>query len=278
MSPFFRGSVRPPRRHPRPWSMNPRLNPDIVMDGTSEKDHPSQTAEIGLPVTNSIYGRLADLTGGHTTDGGDPAATVAAAVLETNGGTITPTTTTTTDGDVSKSTGPTFDPGDEAVTETTQPGQSLARNVTRDSGTAMIESPYLNDFVEKGSQGPSSPEETLGVPSDAGHARADSSTMGAAGTVGIVGPVPDTQAVETDEEEKGEDVDSGDPMTDVQTVSDGAPALGEPLMDDAQLDVSDEFRPGTAVRGGEPREPLISDEQLEVSDEFRPQTNMQGPV
>lgn len=44
MSPFFRGSVRPPRKHPKPWSLNPRLNPDIA----------KETAAAGAP--NGVSG------------------------------------------------------------------------------------------------------------------------------------------------------------------------------------------------------------------------------
>ena len=58
MSPFFRGGVRPLRRHPRPWSMNPRLNPDIAKDdGHIDEKGIVETTEVRLPVTNSLYGR-----------------------------------------------------------------------------------------------------------------------------------------------------------------------------------------------------------------------------
>lgn len=62
MSPFFRGSVRPPRKHPRPWSLNPRLNPDIAKDGVVARE--GNTATAGAPAAiprASIYG-----VGAHT--------------------------------------------------------------------------------------------------------------------------------------------------------------------------------------------------------------------
>lgn len=61
MSPFFRGSVRPARKHPRPWSLNPRLNPDLpedVRSGTprfSMLGLPIQETEVTLPVFNGVY-------------------------------------------------------------------------------------------------------------------------------------------------------------------------------------------------------------------------------
>lgn len=57
MSPFFRGSVRPARKHPRPWSLNPRLNPDIAKDGVAARA--GNAAAAGAPTTilrASIYG------------------------------------------------------------------------------------------------------------------------------------------------------------------------------------------------------------------------------
>ncbi|KKY31513.1 hypothetical protein UCDDA912_g08539 [Diaporthe ampelina] len=57
------------------------------------------------------------------------------------------------------------------------------------------------------------------------------------------------------------------------TVSEASAAVGEPLMDDVQLDVSDQFKPEPAVFDGPP-EPLISDEQLDVDDDFKPRTTV----
>lgn len=57
MSPFFRGSVRPSKRHPRPWSLNPRLNPDLGKDDarTSILGLPAQQTDVTLPVFNGVY-------------------------------------------------------------------------------------------------------------------------------------------------------------------------------------------------------------------------------
>lgn len=59
MSPFFRGSVRPTKKHPKPWSLNPRLNPDLAKDGPrmSILGLPSTETDVILPVFNSVYGR-----------------------------------------------------------------------------------------------------------------------------------------------------------------------------------------------------------------------------
>lgn len=59
MSPFFRGSVRPVKKHPRPWSTNPRLNPDLGKDNThlSILGLPIQETDVTLPVFNNIYRR-----------------------------------------------------------------------------------------------------------------------------------------------------------------------------------------------------------------------------
>lgn len=59
MSPFFRGSVRPTKKHPKPWSLNPRLNPDLAKDGPrmSILGLPSTETDVTLPVFNSVYGR-----------------------------------------------------------------------------------------------------------------------------------------------------------------------------------------------------------------------------
>lgn len=77
MSPFFRGSVRPPRKHPRPWSLNPRLNPDIAKDGHIDA-HASiygvgtNKEAITLPVHNGIY------NGSYDKSDEDPAVAVVA--------------------------------------------------------------------------------------------------------------------------------------------------------------------------------------------------------
>lgn len=68
MSPFFRGSVRPPRKHPRPWSLNPRLNPAIAKDGNGGHDARASVFGVGtreditLPVHNGVYRDIADKT------------------------------------------------------------------------------------------------------------------------------------------------------------------------------------------------------------------------
>lgn len=366
MSPFFRGSVRPQRRHPRPWSMNPRLNPDLLTTDGHPNERELNLAEpagiITLPVTNSIYGKPAGFTAvpaepplpappaldaRHTTGG--ETTQDAVVVPEINGGTAaTTTTTTTTKRNQAGATITDFDPAGSAVAAEGRPKfhpggdyelappttgairQPLFRTSTRDSGTAMMDSHYLNDFVDKSSSGrPSPPEEaTLGVPPVQGHARADSSTIGAAEARRYPGVAYETHAIESDDEEAAEekviptatggtpfetplegvpvgqasswggptagDIPGGFPVAGEEdpaaeerpAVLDGAlssidetAAVGEPLMDDAQLEVSDEFKPGVAVHSvysepSEPSEPLVSDEQLEVSDEFKPQTTL----
>ncbi|KUI74449.1 hypothetical protein VM1G_10083 [Cytospora mali] len=202
MSPFFRGSVRPPRRHPRPWSMNPRLNPDLIVDEANEKGQPVEQAELRLPVTNSIYGKPAELTpvpdlpttnGRHTPE----EAETQAAVPETTNSDTAATL------DLAETTEPTFNPDDEIPTDNhLQPGQSLDRTSTRDSGTAITDPPYLNDFVEKTNPGLSPPDAVPGLSYAQGHARADSSTIGTAETGPCSGPVYDTQAIGSDEEEE----------------------------------------------------------------------------
>ncbi|KAF3768599.1 hypothetical protein M406DRAFT_107490 [Cryphonectria parasitica EP155] len=62
MSPFFRGSVRPTKKHPRPWSLNPKLNPDLGTDGgvgahVSLLGLPSQQTTVTLPVFNGVYSK-----------------------------------------------------------------------------------------------------------------------------------------------------------------------------------------------------------------------------
>lgn len=59
MSPFFRGSVRLTKKHPRPWSLNPRLNPDLAKDEPrmSILGLPSTDTDVTLPVFNSVNGR-----------------------------------------------------------------------------------------------------------------------------------------------------------------------------------------------------------------------------
>ncbi|KUI59013.1 hypothetical protein VP1G_06249 [Cytospora mali] len=341
MSPFFRGSVRPPRRHPRPWSMNPRLNPDLIVDETNEKEQPVGQAELRLPVTNSIYGKPAELTpvpdlpttnGRHTPEEIETQAAVPETTNSSTAATLDPAGTTE----------PTFNPDDEIPTDNLQPGQSLDRSSTRDSGTAIIDSPYLNDFVEKNNSGLSPPDAVPGLLSAQGHARADSSTIGTAEIGRYSGSVYDTQVIESDEEaavvqptpaatgetpfetpfegpagqtawgastsfqhpaavetpdashipggfpdgfpdassdalataNEGLTADKEPASATASTFTDGTAAVVEPLIDDAQLEVSDEFKPATAVHEEETPEipePLVSDEQLEVDDEFKPQ-------
>lgn len=57
MSPFFRGNVRPVKKHPRPWSLNPRLNPDAGKDDArlSMVGLPSADTDLALPVFNHTY-------------------------------------------------------------------------------------------------------------------------------------------------------------------------------------------------------------------------------
>lgn len=67
MSPFFRGSVRPQRKHPRPWSLNPRLNPDIAKDDRDARASiygVGRKEEITLPVHNGVYRDVAERTVG----------------------------------------------------------------------------------------------------------------------------------------------------------------------------------------------------------------------
>lgn len=58
MSPFFRGSVRPPRKHPKPWSLNPRLNPDIAKEtaAAGAPDGVNGTTRRPIVPRASIYG------------------------------------------------------------------------------------------------------------------------------------------------------------------------------------------------------------------------------
>ncbi|KAK7734673.1 hypothetical protein SLS53_007776 [Cytospora paraplurivora] len=311
--------------------MNPRLNPDLKTDDTNEKGtFIDDETEIRLPVTNNIYGKYAGFTAahpetpatedGHTLEEKDEAEDehqTLASVPETNGG---PTGLDTT--------GSTSDLGGDAATESAHAGDDfLVKCTTRDSGTAMMDSPFLNDFTDKGSTSLSPPYEGfLAVPTFQGHARADSSTIGTAVTQGLSGAVYGTQVPETDEDE-GAFVDhmpaavTGDmpaetwleaPIGQAVTVehgayempggfpggseevpitasghfvSDRAPdfvfgsaARREPLIDDAQLEASEEFRPRTILEESEPEEPLVSDEQLEAGDEFKPQTAQQAHV
>ncbi|PSR94000.1 hypothetical protein BD289DRAFT_451561 [Coniella lustricola] len=58
MSPFFRGSVRPAKKHPRAWSTNPRLNPDLNKEEPARLSIlglPSQPTDVLLPVFNGVY-------------------------------------------------------------------------------------------------------------------------------------------------------------------------------------------------------------------------------
>lgn len=57
MSPFFRGNVRPVKKHPRPWSLNPRLNPDVSKDNAriSTVGLSSTATDLGSPVFNHAY-------------------------------------------------------------------------------------------------------------------------------------------------------------------------------------------------------------------------------
>lgn len=316
MSPFFRGGVRPPRRHPRPWSMNPRLNPDLKTDDTNEKrTFVDDETEIRLPVTNNTYSQYAGFTAAHaetpaTEDGH------LASVPNTDGDTI----------DLGPA-GPTLDLGDDTATGSAPAGGDfLTRSTTRDSGTAMMDSPYLTEFPDKGSTSLSPTlEGFLGVPPFQGHAPADSSTIGTAVTQGLSGAVYGTQVLETDGEERAF-VDNtpaeatGEtpaetwfeaPIGQAVTVEHGAyempggfpggsevpVAAGgqfvadrmpdfvfgsaprrETRIDDAQLEDSEEFRPRTILEESEPEEPLVSDEQLEAGDQFEPQTAQQEHV
>lgn len=299
MSPFFRGSVRPPRRHPRPWSMNPRLNPDLVLEKASEKEHLVEPAGVRLPVTNSIYGKpsapavvpdLPATNGRHTTDGETQAA-----VPETSIGTATTGVQAgadTVDVDSAESAERTYDSGDGIPTDTAQSGQSLSRNSTRDSGTAMIDSPDPHDSVNEISSDQKPPEVMPDVPHVEEHTRVTSSTIETAEAGQYSGSANDTLPIESDEEGAIVDATPAGPAVveglDVDDVPGGFPdaseealvtasgnptadAVDEPLMDEAQLEVSDEFKPATTIPE-EPSEPLISDEQLEVDDEFKPQT------
>lgn len=57
MSPFFHGSVRPPRKHPKPWSLNPRLNPDIAKEGAAgAPDGANGTTRRPIVPRASTYG------------------------------------------------------------------------------------------------------------------------------------------------------------------------------------------------------------------------------
>ena len=291
--------------------MNPRLNPDLLRDEANEKQHLAEPAGIRLPVTNSIYGGPIGYTdvpdlpattnGRHTTE-----VKIQAAVPETKDGTAATRAHVggNTDSDPAERTETTSNPGDEAPTEMVQSEQSLGQSITRDSGTAMIDSPYLNDFVEKTSSGRAPSDTMLDVPHVPEHARADSSTIGTAEAGRYSGSNYDTQAVESSDEEDGAvadvtltatrggidvgDIPGGYPdaseealvAADEQpasgtasTLSDGTAAAVEPLMDNAQLEVSDEFKPA-AVLHEAPLEPLITDEQLDIDDEFKPQTKM----
>lgn len=58
MSPFFHGSVRPVKRYPRPWSLNPRLNPDLDKGSSTRMSIlglPSFETGTNLPVFNGLY-------------------------------------------------------------------------------------------------------------------------------------------------------------------------------------------------------------------------------
>ncbi|KAJ4386074.1 hypothetical protein N0V93_008966 [Gnomoniopsis smithogilvyi] len=57
MSPFFHGAVRPVKKYPRPWSLNPRLNPDLNKGNArmSILGLPSFETGIDLPVFNGLY-------------------------------------------------------------------------------------------------------------------------------------------------------------------------------------------------------------------------------
>lgn len=57
MSPFFHGGVRPVKKYPRPWSLNPRLNPDLNKGDArmSILGLPSFETGINLPVFNGVY-------------------------------------------------------------------------------------------------------------------------------------------------------------------------------------------------------------------------------
>lgn len=296
--------------------MNPRLNPDLVKDEANLKDHLAEPAEVRLPVTNSIYGRPIESTavpdlpatnGRHTTHdenqitGPETYGGQAATRFHAGGN---------TDTESAERTKTISDPGDEAPTEMAQSEQSSPVSSTRDSGTAMMTSPYLTDLVGKTSSDQTPSDTMLDVPHVQEHARADSSTIGNAETGRYSGSNYDTQAIEsTDgEDETTDDVTltattegfgvgvipggfpdaseealvaaSEEPNVDqhpasgaASTFNGGTAAAAEPLMDDALLDVSDEYKPAALNQEGS-SEPLISDEQLGVDDEFRPQTKM----
>lgn len=295
--------------------MNPRLNPDLVKDEANQKEHLAEPAEVRLPVTNSIYGRPIESTavpdlpatnGRHTTDGENQVAGP-----ETYGGQAATRFHAggNTGSESAERTKTISDPGDEAPTEMAQSEQSSPVSSTRDSGTAMIDSPYLTDFVGKTSSDQTPSDTILDVPHVQDHARADSSTIGTAETGRYSGSNYDTQAIESsDEDEETTDVTltataegfgvgdipggfpdaseealvaaNKEPTVDEQpalgttsTFTGGTAAATEPLMDDAQLDVSNEYKPVALIQEG-PSEPLMSDEQLGVDDEFRPQTKM----
>ncbi|KAJ4419943.1 hypothetical protein N0V82_004657 [Gnomoniopsis sp. IMI 355080] len=57
MSPFFHGGVRPVKKYARPWSMNPRLNPELNKGDAriSILGLPSFETGINLPVFNGVY-------------------------------------------------------------------------------------------------------------------------------------------------------------------------------------------------------------------------------
>lgn len=300
--------------------MNPRLNPDLVKDDddVDGKDHLPDPIDIQLPVTNSICGKPIEATfipdlhstnGRHTTE-----VKTQAAVPETNN--RTPATWVhaggNADSDPAERTDNASDPGDDEIpTGTAQSEQSLGRSITRDSGTAMIDSPYLNDHVEKTSSDRTPSETMLDVPHAPEHARADSSTIGTAETGRYSGSNYDTQAIESSDEEDDAETDitltatregidaghipGGFPtntseealiVASEQSNADEQPASGtastftngtaaavEPLMHDAQLEVSEDFKPAP-VNHEEPEEPLVSNEQLGFDDEFKPQMMM----
>lgn len=288
--------------------MNPRLNPDLVKNESNEKQRLAEPAEVRLPVTNSLYVRPIEYTiipdlsatnGRHTAKGETQVA-----LPETNSGTAaTRVHASDSTGSVSaESTEYTSELGDEAPKEIAQSKHSLGRSSTRDSGTAMVDSPYLNGFVGKTSSNRTPSETILDVP-PIEHARADSSTIGTAEAGRYSGSNYDTQAIESSDEEDeptlmvtGGGFSLGDipgrypdgseealvatseePTADEQLPSDtassytgGTATAVEPIMNDAQLEVSDEFKP-VALIHEEASEALISDEQLEVDDEFKPQ-------
>ncbi|KAI3400792.1 hypothetical protein diail_2001 [Diaporthe ilicicola] len=344
MSPFFRGGVRPLRRHPRPWSMNPRLNPDLAKDDAHiDEKGILETAEVRLPVTNSLYGRPSEFVpvpDSPTTRA--PAAETKAPFAEAEPAAATAAQTPAPAVDGTDAVGEDADDErrrssvlseqfpiqrhedeDSPEEDNAMIDQFPTHNNTRDSGAFIVESPIINHFVEKGGPGWGSLAASTTEPPANREAEAPSATQpepveSHETSVGPAAAEPVDEAEAEDEDatpvqevatafetpfetpfetsfeepsrELGaaqappsggaaapasEDIDRDDQTisSKAPTVSDASAAVGEPLMDDAQLEVSSEFKPEPAVYD-EPSEPLISDEQLEVDDDFKPRTTV----